>query len=95
MTRRLDEGERELPPGLLRFLATGATGSDLDVFLFWGRLLRFATGGRAAEPYRPAVDELARLWREHENEIRATAGKAEPWVLRWLREHCSEHITQR
>jgi hypothetical protein len=84
--RRRDPGPEEIP-GLLRFLATGETGSDLDVYLFHGRLLRAVTPGLASEQYRDAVDELARLWREYGSEIRAAAGRSEPWCARWLREH--------
>jgi hypothetical protein len=96
MTRRLDAGERVLPPGLLRYLATGDySGAPLDVFLFAGLLLRFPDGrSPAGERYQEAAGALEALWREHEAEIRAAAGQSEPWCQLWLREHSMQSDQQ-
>ena len=40
-----------------------------------------------ADHYQADADELARLWRAHEPEIRTAAGRHEPWCARWLQEH--------
>jgi hypothetical protein len=86
MTRRLDAGERVLPPALLRYLVSGdSSGGDLDLFLFAGLLLRFPDGrAPAGDRHQAAAEELAALWHEHEAEIRAAAGQSEPWCARWL-----------
>jgi hypothetical protein len=68
---------------MVRFLVTGDyREAGLDVFLFARAFL-----GPAAARNDAAVAELAALWAEHEDEIRAAAGQSEPWCARWLREH--------
>jgi hypothetical protein len=70
----------------VRYLASGNYRGDLDTFLFAGKILRFGTGGKAAEAYRSDAEQLRALWQAHETEIRALA-RGEPWCSRWLREH--------
>jgi hypothetical protein len=87
------KGHRDmLKPGLRFFLAHGRLpepDEDPDVphgfangvfeaYLLWGRVIR---------PCAVTVlDELEHLWLQHEGEIRAAAGRGEPWVEQFLRE---------
>jgi hypothetical protein len=87
------KGRRDmLKPGLRFFLAYGrlpGPGEDPDIphgfgngvfdaYMLWGRVIR----PRA----ETVLDELEHLWLQHEGEIRAAAGSAEPWVEQFLRE---------
>jgi hypothetical protein len=81
--RRRQHPASSLAPALLHYLAVGDyRAADLDTFLFARHFLAPVVARNGA-----AVAELAALWAEHEDEIRAAAGQSEPWCARWLREH--------